>query len=639
MLSRIVTILMMFSPLAMLHAQQNPADSLESLVKSVPSDTTKVWLLNELVQSLREKNNNRAMEFATEARHLAELLSYKKGLAVALENLGWLLYRKGDYTKSFDISAQGLELSEELGDKATMARCLITLAAINYEQKQYEQALANFRSSYRISEEINDRKTMARCLNNIAYAFVQMNNTDSALYYVKSGLNVSQGVNENYLIAYSRRTLGDIYLVRKEYPRALENFQSCYDISLAEKNMFLQVSTLHRLGKLHHLIGQYDKALDYYFKNIGLARSHDYKEELERTYKLTSETYHAKNDVARAFEFQSRYIAIHDSLSDQRQSEHITLIQARFNAEIKDVQIELLTKEAALKEEEINAQKVWLYFYVGCLSLSIILAFVLFYNVRYATKAKRELEEKNAAINVQAIQLKNVNATKDKLFSIISHDLRSPLASLRALMELVGTPGLKQDEFVHFTRVLKRNLDSVHEDLDNLLLWAQTQLNGLQAVPEKLNLKVIAAEKISLLTELANAKNISIVNNIDDNAMVVADRNHVGLILRNLIGNSIKFNEVGGSIVLANKTHGDYQEISVTDSGVGIDAEDIGKLFNAETHFTRPGTSQERGVGIGLLLTKEFVENNKGSIWVGSERGKGTTFTFTLKATEREIFA
>jgi signal transduction histidine kinase len=163
-------------------------------------------------------------------------------------------------------------------------------------------------------------------------------------------------------------------------------------------------------------------------------------------------------------------------------------------------------------------------------------------------------------------------------------------------------------------------------------MWAQTQLKGFQAAPEPLDLKGLADDKINLFLEAANAKGISITNDIQPGTVVVADRNHISLALRNLLANAIKFNEPGGNIHVSSKHAGEMQEISVADSGIGISTEDVGKLFNADTHFTRPGTNKERGVGIGLLITKEFIENNKGSIWVTSELGKGTTFTFTLKA-------
>jgi two-component system sensor histidine kinase/response regulator len=613
-------------------AQQNKIDSLESLIKSLPSDTTRVWLLNTLVTSLREKDNNKALLYAEQAKNLAELLSYEKGLSIALENFGWVLYRRGDYTKSFDVTVQALKVYEQLKDRAGMARCLISVAAINYEQKQYNESIANFRKAFRLGELLNDRKTMARCLNNLAYGYVELHKTDSAMHYAEQALLISQQINEDYLTAFAKRTIGDVFLLRRDYEKALENFQACWNLSVKRDNTFLKVSTLHRMGNLNYQTGNYQQALDYLYQNLALAKKFGYKDELEQTYKLITETYKAKKDIPKALAFQTIYLSLHDSLADQRQSDRIALMQTRFNSEMNEAKIELLTKEAQLKEEEIIGQKVWLYFYVGCLSLFIVVVFVLLYINRYTSQAKKELEVRNQSIDSQAQQLQNLNATKDKLFSIISHDLRSPLAGLKALMELVGTPGLNHDEFVKITKVLKRNLDTVHEDLDNLLMWAQTQLQGLQALPEAVKLRGAADEKIALLRELANSKKISIINEIPDDTLVYADRNHLSLIFRNLIGNAIKFNETGGVIQLAAKNMGDYFEVSVTDSGVGISQDDIRKLFNAETHFTKPGTNKEKGLGIGLLLSKEFIENNKGSIWVTSEPGKGTTFTFTLKS-------
>jgi signal transduction histidine kinase len=242
------------------------------------------------------------------------------------------------------------------------------------------------------------------------------------------------------------------------------------------------------------------------------------------------------------------------------------------------------------------------------------------------------LQEKNREIQSQTRQLKNLNTTKDKLFSIISHDLRSPVASLKALMEIVNTTGLSQEEFVEITKVLKRNLDSVYDDLDNLLFWAQTQLRGLQVVPEPVDLRKIASEKIEFFNEQLNLKNITVINEIQAGIMVMADRNHLGLVFRNLLANAVKFNKDNGTITVSTSEKDGFYEVSISDSGVGLNKEDILKLFNAETHFTKLGTRQEKGVGIGLLLTKEFVEKNEGSIWVSSEPGKGATFTFTVKA-------
>lgn len=615
-------------------AQQSETDSLESLVKSLPTDTTKVWLLNKLVGSLREKDNNKALPFAYEAKTLAELLSYKRGLGQALENLGWILYRKGDYSRSLDISTSALKITEELKDKKAIGRCLINVAAIYYEQKQLTKGIETLKKAYQVGKEAGDARTMGRSLNNIAYMFQGFNEMDSAFIYAQQGILASEASGDLYLTAFAKRTLGDIYLAKKDVQQALKNFNECLAISVRESNTFLKVSTLHRIGMSYTTLGKYDKALDYLLEGITIATEYGYADALERTYKNVSDIYHKKNDQARAYVYLGKYLAIHDSLHNQRSSEQITLMQTRFDTELKQAQIELLTKDTALKEEEIERQRVWIYFYAGCLSLLIILAFVLFYNNRHTRQAKMVLEEKNVEIQRHTQELSNLNTTKDKLFSIISHDMRTPVASLRALMDVVGASGLSQEEFIQISKVLKRNIDSVYDDLDNLLLWAQSQLKGLQAFPETIEIGNLAHEKITLFKEQAQAKNITIINNIDPEAAVFADKNHVSLVFRNLIQNAIKFNRSGGTITLSSRVNGERYEIEVSDSGIGINPEDINKLFNAETHFTKPGTHKEKGVGIGLLLTKEFIETNHGAIWVTSEPGRGTTFTFSLGASK-----
>lgn len=611
-------------------------DSLERAIRLTSPDTTRVRLLNDLVNALREKNTTKALHYAQEAKKLADSLNDKTGLAHALENLGWLLYRRGDFSKSYDISAQALRLSEEIGDPAATSRCLINIAAIYFEQGLYYQAIEKFKDAYRQSKQIDDHRTMARSLYNIAYTYLSMNNLDSAYVYSQYGLKAAEEADYTYIMAFGERTLGDIYLARGD----IENAINCFNRSLSSwqllESQFLKASSLYRLGKAYLLKKNYDVALSYLLQDIEIAERFNFKDELERSYKLVSEIYHHKNDIPRAYEYQTKYLLIRDSLQNRRTDEQAALMRIRFETELKQAQIELLTKEARLKEEKINSQKVWMYFYSGCISFLLVLAFVLYYSNRSNRRAKLELQEKNEKIEKQAQQLKNLNATKDKLFSIISHDLRSPVASLRGLLQIAGASRLSQQEFIEVTQTLKRNLDSVYDDLDNLLLWAQTQLKGLQAFPETVDLRSIAEEKISLFKENALHKNIAITNEIQGDALVFADKNHVSLVLRNLIANAIKFTEPGGRVALTSKEHQGNHEVSVTDSGIGLTLEEVKMLFNAETHFTKPGTNAERGVGIGLLLTREFIEANNGSIWVTSEVGKGTTFTFSLKARGKE---
>jgi len=631
MLLRAVLVVIFLQLFSICIAQQSETDSLENIIKTIPSDTAKVWHLNKLVTILRERDNSKAFEYASQAKDLAMSLNYRRGLGQALENLGWIHYRKGDYSKAFELSVEALAISETFNDRSAMARCLNNIAAVNFEQNQHLLAISNFKKAYSISKLIGDGTSMARSLNNTAFCFLGIKQLDSARFYATWGLKVSEEAEKTYLVGFALRTLGDIDLGEKKYESALEKFEKVVAMADTLDNVFLKVSTLHRIGKTYFVLHKMDKALTCLLLNIDISRKHEFRSELERSLKLVSEIYAAQMEIGKAFAYQNQYLEVHDSLYQQRSSEQMALMQVRFDSEMKEAKIELLTKDAQLKQEEINSQRMWMYFSIGSLSLMAIIAFVLLYSNRLKKKTNDELEVKNQEIQEQAQQLRNLNLAKDKLFSIIGHDLRSPLASLRGLMDVMGINGLSSEDFIATSKKLTRNLESVQEDLDNLLFWAQSQLNGLQSNPTLLKLRPIVEEKIQLFYEIAHQKEITVINELDDTLSIVADKNHISLVLRNLLANAIKFNKRGGLIMIREKNVGEYIEISVSDSGVGMTTSDLGKLFNAETHFTHPGTHQEKGVGIGLLLTKEFIEKNGGSIWATSELGKGSTFTFTVK--------
>jgi signal transduction histidine kinase len=613
------------------YSQNNQVDSLKNLINTTPNDTIKVWLLNRLVTSLREGDNTQALIHARRAKELADVLNYEAGLAIALENLGWLSYRNGDYATAFQLATQSLQISEKRNDRPAIARCLNSIGAIYYEQKQYDPAMTNFRKALNISGQVNDKLSIARSLNNIAYTMSSFNLPDSAYFYAERALRAGKVIGNAYQQGFAYRTMADIDIRNKKIAGALGKYRKILSLAHAVNNRFLEVSTLERIGNAFILLNQPDSALKYLKKNLEVARRFGYGNELDKAFKLMADAYAKKGMLPEALHYQRRYVTLHDSLYEQRNGEQLALMQARFESALKEAEIQLLKKDKELKQQEINSQQVWMYFTIGVLSLSAVLVIVLLYSNLTKKKANRLLGTKNEEIEAQALQLRDLNVTKDKLLSIISHDVRGPLASLRGFVNIICKGELTQQEFIEHSVRLRHNMDVVQDDLDNLLYWAQSQLNGISVKNEEIKIRDLIAEKIKLFNDAAARKGISIVNDVAEDLAVLADKNHLGLIIRNLLANAIKFNARGGSIWIQDKITDDNVEISVIDSGVGIKSGDLQKLFNAQTHFSNVGTEQEKGVGLGLLLTKEFIEKSGGSIWVTSEVGKGSTFTFTAK--------
>ena len=233
-------------------------------------------------------------------------------------------------------------------------------------------------------------------------------------------------------------------------------------------------------------------------------------------------------------------------------------------------------------------------------------------------------------------KLLELNSTKEKLFSIISHDLKGPLGSVLTFSDLllenwdVYTP----EKIYQFVKSINQSSKGTYELLENLLDWSRSQTGSLIQKIEKHNLKSIVDNVLGIYTELAKNKNIKLQSSIISDIQVFCDINMTKTVLRNLISNAIKFTKVDGIISLNCIKLESMVEIHISDSGVGIDPENIPFLFSLEKNITTSGTKGERGTGLGLMLCKDFIEKQWGKIWVESEAGNGSIFKFTLPANE-----
>lgn len=241
-------------------------------------------------------------------------------------------------------------------------------------------------------------------------------------------------------------------------------------------------------------------------------------------------------------------------------------------------------------------------------------------------KIEDSLKETNEALTV-------LNSTKDKFFSIIAHDLKSPFQTLLNYSEYLAkeTKSLSEEEIILFSKGLNDNLNSLYGLLENLLSWSMMQRDMLEYKPVSVNLNDVVNKIIEILSQSAREKNISLASIIDTGTFVYADIDMLRTIVQNLIINAIKFTNKDGQINVSSIDKNGFVEVSVQDNGIGIDEEKSAGLFNFSTFFSTNGTAGEKGTGLGLSLCKELVERNEGNIWVESKTGKGSKFIFTLR--------
>ena len=241
-------------------------------------------------------------------------------------------------------------------------------------------------------------------------------------------------------------------------------------------------------------------------------------------------------------------------------------------------------------------------------------------------KYVKELEDTKA-------ELQRINKGKDKFFSIIAHDLRSPFAGFMGLSQLIAEEvgNIPEDELRNMAASMNKAAKKLFDFLENLLEWSKSQLGKMEPNPSMIDIKESVERVCSLFKATANEKQINIINNIKESFWASADNNMLNTVLRNFISNAIKFTHTGGNVNISIKTKNDDSYIiSVKDDGVGISSENIGKLFKIDVKFTTVGTANEHGSGLGLLVCKEFVEKNGGEVFVTSQEGQGTEFAFTL---------
>lgn len=250
----------------------------------------------------------------------------------------------------------------------------------------------------------------------------------------------------------------------------------------------------------------------------------------------------------------------------------------------------------------------------------------------------KELTELNINLENKVEQrtreLCELNATKDKFFSIIAHDLKNPFNTLLGFTELMldNLDDFDQEKIKEFIEIISDTSKHSYALLENLLEWSRSQTGRIQMKPETINLSKLVEENIDLLSTNAVKKKIRLVNEVASSTIIVADSNMVHTVIRNLISNAIKYTGEDGSITVSAKETNGQIETSVTDTGIGIKPENLEKLFRIDVNYSTKGTANEMGTGLGLILCKEFINKNKGDIWIESDLGKGSSFKFTLPA-------
>ncbi len=572
-----------------------------------------------------QRNYAMALSYFNEVLNLGEESDNVELMLKALTNKGVVLNQLAQYNDALKCLEKALELNQLTNNKDSRASLMNNLGNIYYSLNKYDSAIRYYREALSIYTELKDVNGVSSCHNNIGEVFLKMGDINSALENYEISLRYERTEKDSADIAVTYVNIGRAHQFGKDYKLAISYFEKALKLLINYDDPALESETYLHLAQTVMSFDRYTQANDYLNRAIEIAQRINEKPILAQCYDTKSELYEQQQDFKNAFQYQKLYANLKDSITDEQALANSARMEAVYNLLQKEETISKLEQDNISKQEDLDKAKETRTLYL-IISIALLACIIfLFLLIRLRRKSNQQLKVKNA-------ELAQLNATKDKFFSIIAHDLKSPFSSLMGFAEMLCLHAESKNtkEVIDYSQVIHNSTKRLLGLVENLLQWSRTQLGTTEYKPMHIDVSIQSQNIVSLLRLSAEEKDIVISPKIEKDLVAWADQNLFSTVLRNLISNAIKFSRVGSVIyVVASKKNG-MIEVAVSDSGVGIRQENVEKLFQVDSNFTTKGTFNEKGTGIGLVLCKEFVEINKGSIWAESELEKGSTFTFTL---------
>lgn len=634
-----------------------------------------IKFLNDWTGKNYRKSPNEALFYAKKCLELSIHNNNHSGAGDALTRIGLIATRQSSYNEALNNYSQALKKYNLTNDTIGINKTLFNRARVYSKTGTLNLALKDFLNCSVFFEKQRDTKALSLVYNSIGLVYKNLKKYKNALQYYEKSAKISIENNLNSTLYLSNTNIANIYSIQNKFQEALSYHKKNLDVLKAKPNKYRLAQTYHNIGACFLEMKQYAMAIDYQKQSLqlkeeignknliitslnGLSQANYIMGNLDdalnyskRAYELGKVIGHIdfqKNSASRIFHILThqhqadsalRYWEIYDQLKDslinKESLKQVTEIQAKYEAEKKEAQIALLKKENNNKAMQRNGLVVILILIAGYAGFIVYSYYSNKKLTRLLSLQKSRIEWSKELLDCRNKELKVSNQTKNKLFQIISHDLRSPLASVSGISHLIQIL-LKQGRY--------HELDETSQDLnecvtrvlnltDNLLSWSLNQSGKLPFTPVVIPVNNLLSGILKIYKAGAQQKNILLELSISQNLFVYADRPMLETVVRNLLNNALKFTPEGGLIVLGAEMKEDHTEIWIEDNGVGISDEAISHIFELDT--TSSGTRGEKGNGLGLILCKDFIERNHGKIWVESREGHGTTFRFTVPNAEK----
>lgn len=517
-------------------------------------------------------NYNHSIEWHLQSLELSKRQENAFALGASYNNIGLVYDDLGDYDKALDYYrlASNTYISGE--DDAQIAAIFNNIGSAYFMKELYDSSLVYYQKSYHLREK--NGLGFNSSLNNLGLIYTTMEMPDSATHYLLRGVENNRKANNLRGLTLALNSLGELYSDLEQNTRALECWKEAYDLSVKSDFLNAQSSILANLSNLEENLNHHKSALDYLKLKIEVDKALSKDEKLKQIERAITRQ---KLENQRVFHLQE-----------------LEASKTQFEGEIFQSNLQ---------------RNILLFLGIALLAMVIVLYSVLMKSRRKSHK----IEINNAIINAQNKRLNKLNITKENMFSIIAHDLRSPLVSLKSYLKLQQDSAFENDpdEQREQSKRMNHSLDNVLELMDNLLAWSSGSRERIRMNLGKMHLFPIVSENIRLMDVAIQAKELSIELNVDSDVQIIADKNMMSTVIRNVLNNAVKFSPIGGIIRIQHQLKGDYHCINIIDQGPGVSSKNQERLFVPGEQLKK---SEESGSGLGLIICHDFLERHNGSI-------------------------
>jgi len=581
------------------------------------------------------------------------------GMATTFSNLGVVNYVQGQAEEALKNFIKSLEIRKKIEDKHGLASNYMKIALIydnklDEPQKAYEYLI----NAVALYEDEQNELGKAKALTNLSLIYEQLDSLQAHRASIHKAREIAERIGNLRLLGTIYYNIGQDFQNKNNYDSTLVYYYKTLDIykNLGQKRELTGV--YFNMGEVFYNLSDYETARAYFKSSLDIAREINVISSQVPALQYLAKIFERKGDFKKAYAYHQKYAKAKDTLAEKEKTERLETLEARFEGEQKAQRIKILEKQKQLDKTKLARTSSTKNLILVIAGLIFIFSLLLYQKYRQKTSLNKQLsdrnqevKEKNKEISKQAehlkrfnhllveknrlieknkVKLEEENQKKDKVFSIIGHDLRSPMSSLHTSLNLLKSKKVSPERKDHLISLMDSDINSAINLLENLLMWAKRLEGKLSTNFKKQLLNPVASQAIRSLEGMARNKNIEINADIDKEIKAYFDEQMIATVVRNLLSNAIKFSPERSQIKISMIEYSNFVKISVLDQGVGMDKSDIDKILHASNFHSTAGTQKEKGSGLGLQLCKDFVTQHCGSFSIESKPDRGTIVSFTL---------